>query len=52
MIQLYLLCPTSAANAEQYFSQLRILKSYLRSTMKLRRLNAVFILSTYYEELH
>ena len=51
MIQLYLVCPATTANAERSFSQLRRLKTYLRSTMNQRRLNSVLILSTYREEL-
>ena len=51
IIQLYLVCPATTANAERSFSQLRRIKTYLRSTMNQRRLNALLILSTYHEEL-
>lgn len=51
MIQLYLVCPATSATAERSFSELRRLKTYLRSTMGQRRLNALAILSTYPDEL-
>ena len=50
MIQLYLVCPATTTNAERSLSQLRRLKTYLRSTINQRRLNALLILSTYNEE--
>ena len=45
-----LVCLATTANAERSFSQLRRIKTYLRSTMNQRRLNALLILSTYHEE--
>lgn len=51
MITLYLVCPATSATAERSFSELRRLKTYLRSTMGQRRLNALTILSTYPDEL-
>ena len=51
MIMLYLICPATSATAERSFSELKRLKTYLRSTMGQRRLNALAILSTYPHEL-
>ena len=43
--------PATNALSERSFSQLRRIKSYLRSTMTLVRLNHCMILNTYVEEL-
>jgi len=51
LLKFYLVCPASSASAERSFSQLRRLKSYLRSTMSQRRLNSLLVLSTYTDEL-
>lgn len=51
LLQLYLVCPASTATAERSFSQLRQIKSYLRSTMKQERLNHLMLLASYPEEL-
>jgi len=51
LLKFYLVCSASSASAERSFSQLRRLKSYLRSTMTQRRLNSLLVLSTYTDEL-
>ena len=51
LINHYLVCPASIANAERSFSHYRRLKIYLRSTMRQTRLISLIILSTYKEEL-
>ena len=45
------LSPASTATCERSFSQLRRLKSYLRSSMSQRRINHCLILNSYQEEL-
>jgi len=51
LLSLYLVCPATTATAERTFSELRRLKTYLRSTMGQRRLNSLTILSTYRDEV-
>jgi len=51
LIRLYLMCPATTATAERSFSQLRRLKTYLRSTMTQRRLNSLIILNMYQEDV-
>jgi len=43
LIRLMLLCPVSSCVAERFFSALRRLKNWLRSTMTQQRLNAVVV---------
>jgi hypothetical protein len=47
MCKLYLLHPSTTATPERTFSKLRMLKSYLRSTMTQHRLNALLMLFIY-----
>jgi hypothetical protein len=49
LIKLYLVCPASTATAERSFSQLRRLKTHLRTTMLQKRMNSLIILATYPE---
>jgi hypothetical protein len=50
LLKLYLVCPATTATPERSFSQLRRLKTYLRSTMQQKRLNSLLILSAYPDE--
>ncbi|CAM8882900.1 unnamed protein product [Rhodiola kirilowii] len=43
--------PVTVASAERSFSKLKILKSYLRSTMSQERLNALALISIEHEFL-
>ena len=51
LCMLYLVLPCSTASAERTFSQLRRVKSYLRSTMKQERFNNLMVLWAYKEHL-
>lgn len=51
LCKLYLVLPCSTASAERSFSQLRRVKSYLRSSMSQHRLNHLMILRAYKEKL-
>ncbi|CAM8884341.1 unnamed protein product [Rhodiola kirilowii] len=46
-----LIVPVTVASAERSFSKLKILKSYLRSTMSQERLNALALISIEHEFL-
>lgn len=50
LIVLLLVIPVSSATAERSFSSLRILKSYLRSTMSQGRLNHMLLLNVHQNE--
>lgn len=49
-LQLYLTLPVTTATAERSFSKLKLIKSYLRSTMTQMRLSDLAILSIEHEE--
>ena len=51
LAKLYSVSPASTASCERSFSQLRRVKSYLRSTMGQKRLNHTCILTVYKEEV-
>ena len=51
LLRLYLTCAATTATAERSFSQLRRLKTYIRSTMTQKRLNHFAILSAHQEHL-
>jgi len=51
LIILLLVCPASSCSAERSFSSLRRLKTWLRSTMSQRRLNAVAVCNTHQDIL-
>ena len=51
LVKLILVLPATNATSESAFSMLRLVKSYLRSTMGQSRLNHLMLLSTYKEEL-
>ena len=45
-------CPATTCTVERSFSQVRRLKSWLRSTMSQQRLNHVAVCAVYSENLH
>lgn len=49
-LQLYLTIPVTTATAERSFSKLKLIKSYLRSTMAQTRLSDLALLSIEHEE--
>ena len=51
LCKLYLVLPCSTASAERTFSQVRRVKSYLRTSMKQERLNHLMVLRAYKEQL-
>lgn len=51
LMRFLLIVPTSSAEAERNFSALRRLKSWLRSTMKKKRLNNVAVCHIYQDQL-
>ena len=51
LIELILVIPASNASSERYFSKLRIIKNYMRSTMGQERLNHCMMTSIYKSEL-
>lgn len=50
LLQLYLTLPVTTATPERSFSKLKIIKTYLRSTMSQTRLNSLAVLSIENEE--
>ena len=51
LLKLLLVLPATNATSERTFSLMKIIKTYLRSTMKQERLNHLMILCTYKERL-
>ena len=52
LITLILVMPATNATSERSFSLLRLIKSYLRSTMGQSRLNHLMVLNIYKEKVH
>ena len=51
LLKLFLVCPVSSSECERSFSTLRRLKTWLRSTMTQRRLNAVAVCNSHHDLL-
>ena len=51
LLELILVIPASNASSERYFSKLRTIKNYMRSTMGQERLNHCMMTSIYKSEL-
>ena len=51
LLKLLLVCPVSSSECERSFSTLRRLKTWLRSTMTQRRLNAVAVCNSHHDLL-
>ena len=52
LVKLLLIIPATNATSERFFSTLRRVKSYLRSSMKQSRLNHLIMCNTCKEELY
>ena len=50
LFQLYLTLPVTSATAERSFSKLKLIKTYLRSTIKQVRLSALAVISIEHEQ--